>query len=373
MEKIINSEAVKNALATVGWSQKQLAGELGVSSQAVTNWLKGSDFPRPDKLLKLATKLSLRFEQLVTPTAKQPVVAFRKKGGTKTTEQHVLKAMAMGSLLKPLVAFLPANQALRTQISSPVTTYEVVQSAARAIREKVGIGMQAVLLYEHLIDQFRENDAIIVPVMWGDQKNHRNALHIFLPEENITFIYLNLDTHLEDFKFWMAHELAHVYSQELAGDDLGEDFADALAGALLFPQELAQGAYSSAVAARDVRGEISVLHRLAAEHKISLYSVYCEVRNFAKAKDLPLLKATERDIHAVRNNQRGPLVSETLFKPIPPAPGQYIAAALHVFKSPFFMALQRMLREGSTGAGYVQQVLDISMKDASAISAELMR
>ncbi len=373
MEKIINSEAVRQALATVGWSQKRLANELGVSSQAVTNWLHGTDFPRPDKLLKLATTLSLRFEQLVASTARKPVVAFRKKGGTKTTEQHVLKAMAMGALLKPLVAFLPTQQAFRTQISSPSTAYDVVQNAASAIRQKIGIGMQAVLLYEHLIDQFRENDAVIIPVMWGDQKNHRNALHIFLPEENITFIYLNLDTHLEDFKFWMAHELAHVYSQELAGDDVGEDFADSLAGALLFPHELAKGAYSSAMAARDARGEIAPLHRLATDHKISLYSVYCEVRNFARANNLPHLRTTEQDIHAVRNNQRWPLVSETLFKPIPPAPSQYIAAAQHVFKTPFFAALQRMLREGNTGAGYVQQVLDVSMKDASAISAELMR
>jgi len=32
---------------------------------------------------------------------------------------------------------------------------------------------------------------------------------------------LNLDTHLEDFKFWMAHELAHVFTPALAGKDEG--------------------------------------------------------------------------------------------------------------------------------------------------------
>lgn len=37
----------------------------------------------------------------------------------------------------------------------------------------------------------------------------------------------------------MTHELAHVYTPEIAGKDEGEDFADAFAGALLFPRELA--------------------------------------------------------------------------------------------------------------------------------------
>ena len=373
MEKVIKSDAVKQALATVGWTQKQLATELGVSSQAVTNWLKGVDFPRPSKLLQLATILNLAFEQLVASTAKQPVVAYRKKGSAKTTEQHMLKAMAMGALLKPLVQCLPTQRALRTQILSPSTSYDVVQNVAAAIREKVGIGSQAVLRYEHLIDEFQQNDAVIVPVMWGNKQQHGNALHIFLPEENVTFIYLNLDTHIEDFKFWMAHELAHVYTQDLAGKDEGEDFADALAGALLFPKDLAHAAYLEAARARTPAAEIGVLQKFAKEHQISLYSVFCEIANYARQEGMSHLRVKATDIHAVRNNQRGSLVSETLFRPMPPDAGAYVAASHNVFKTAFFGALQRMLRERKTGAGYVQQVLDISMRDAIALHAELTR
>lgn len=372
MEKIINGEAVKQSLTKIGWSQKRLAAELEVSSQAVTNWIKGVDFPRPNKLLKLATTLSLGFEQLVSTTAKQPVVAFRKRGGTKTTEQHLLKAMAMGALLKPLVHYLPPLRALRTQISAPSVSYEFIQGAAAAIREKIGIGAEAVLLYEHLIDEFQMNDAVIVPVMWGSKQQHGNALHIFLPEENVTFIYLNLDTYFEDFKFWMAHELAHVYTQDLAGKEEGENFADSLAGALLFPRELAEKAYVVANHAKTVSTRISALQRFATEHRISLYSVFCEVRHYAKESGLPQLQVADRDIHAVRNHLRGPMVSESLFKPAPPEAGRYIAAAHSIFKSSFFTALQKMLRERNTGAGYVQQVLDVSMKDATALCTELM-
>src|SRR5687768_8518990 len=88
MQRTLNAENVKRALQDKGWSQKDLAAAAGVSAQSVTNWLKGADFPRPDKLLKLATTLRLRHDQLVVPlperAADHPVVAFRRRAATKT-------------------------------------------------------------------------------------------------------------------------------------------------------------------------------------------------------------------------------------------------------------------------------------------------
>lgn len=57
----------------------------------------------------------------------------------------------------------------------------------------------------------------------------------FLPESDTTWVYLNLDTNVHDLKFWMAHELGHCLSPSLTGTEVAEDFADAFAGALLFP------------------------------------------------------------------------------------------------------------------------------------------
>lgn len=374
MHKVIHSDKVKQALQDRGWSQKDLAAELDVTAQAVTNWIKGADFPRPDKLLKLATTLKLNFADLVISPAKgQPVIAFRKKGGAKTTEAHILKAMAMGALLKPLVPFLPELRSLRVQIPSPTVQYDALQAVAAEVRTRIGLGAQAVLLYEHLIGEFESNGAVIVPVMWGEKQNHKNALHILLPQEQVTFIFLNLDTRLEDFKFWMAHELAHVYTPDLAGKDEGEDFADAFAGAVLFPKALAEVAYHQAIKQRHASGEIKELHHYAAAHSISLYSVFCEVNRFAKSLGLPQLRCKDGDIHATRNGLRGKLVSEILFAPAPPEPPAYMAAAHNVFRSAFFSALQRMTKSKGTGPGYVQQVMDIPMQDAIALHGELSR
>lgn len=372
MQKVINTDALRAALTEHGLTQQQLAKRIGVSSQAVTNWLKGKDFPRPPTLLKLATTLKLGFEQLVqVPGEGQPIIAFRKKGSAKTTAEHVTKAAGIGMLLKPLVRFLPETQALRTLITSPSTDYPKLEVAVAQTRARLGIGERAVLEYEHLISEFKNSGAVLVPVLWGAKQRHENALHIRLPQEDITFIFLNLDTRLEDFKFWMAHELAHVYTPDLAGKDDGEDFADAFAGALLFPRACAEGAYHEAYLSGSNDGAIHVLRTYADKHNISINTVYQQVKLFAKHSGLPAMPVEENTIHAVRNSNHGPLISEALFDPTPPEPGRYVAACEHAFQSVFFFALKRMIQECGTGPSYVQQVLDTSMQDAFALHEEL--
>jgi transcriptional regulator with XRE-family HTH domain len=374
MEKLLNSDAIQHALAERGITQKQLADAVGISSQAVTNWLKGKDFPRPASLLKLATTLSLTFEQLVkTSDSGRPVIAYRKKASAKTTAKHLAKAEGIGMLLKPLVAHLAELQALRTLITSPSTDYDKLQTIVSQTRSRLGIGEQAVLGYESLIGEFKNCGAVLVPVLWGAKGNHENALHIRLPQEDVTFIFLNLDTHLEDFKFWMAHELAHVLTPDLSGKDEGEDFADAFAGALLYPKACAEPAYHQAIRQTTTDKMVGVLMHEAQAHMISLNTVYQQVKQYAKAASLPPLLIEETAIHALRNSLRGPLVSEALFDPMPPSPQRYIAACENAFQTGFFHALKRLIVESGTGAGYIQQVLDTPLQDALALHEVLRR
>ncbi|HED13596.1 MAG TPA: helix-turn-helix domain-containing protein [Gammaproteobacteria bacterium] len=368
MGRFINKEALHSARAELGWTQSQLAKAVGVSSQSVTNWIKGKDFPRPATLLKLATTLKLGFDQLVTTLDEgQPVVAFRKKGGAKTTAAHISKAEGIGMLLKPLVPHLPELQALRTLITSPSTDYTNLQLSVSQTRTRLGLGEQAVLKYEHLIGEFNSCGAVLVPVLKGAKKSHENALHIRLPQEDVTFIFLNLDTRLEDFKFWMAHELAHVYTPGLAGTNEGEDFADAFAGALLFPKVCAKQAYHEAMKAANINGAIKVLQQHASEHMISLNTAYQQITFLTKSIGLPSLHIEEKTIHAVRNSNHGPLVSAALFDPMPPEPKRYMATCEHLFRSDFFNALKHMIHENGTGASYIQQILDTSLQDATAL------
>jgi transcriptional regulator with XRE-family HTH domain len=374
MEKLLNSGAIQNVLAERGITQKELASAVGTSSQAVTNWLKGKDFPRPASLLKLATTLGLTFDQLVqTSSAGRPVIAYRKKANAKTTDAHIAKAEGIGMLLKPLVAYLPELQALRTLVTSPSTDYDKLQLIVSQTRARLGIGEQAVLEYEHLIGEFRECGAVLVPVLWGSKGNHENALHIRLPQEDVTFIFLNLDTRLEDFKFWMAHELAHVLTPDLSGKIEGEDFADAFAGALLYPKACAGQTYRIVTQQPSYDRAIEVLLQQADAHMISLNTVFQQVQQYAKANKLTTLPIEDKSIHMLRNTLRGPLVSATLFDPMPPSPQRYIAACENTFQTGFFQALKRMIHSNGTGAPYIQQVLDTPLQDALALHEELQR
>lgn len=269
----------------------------------------------------------------------------------------------MAALLKPLVDYLPEKRALHMSLPSPLTAYLPLQDAVTQVRNKLGVGKQTVLGYEHLIKEFRDNDALLIPALWGEKKNHKNALHILLPDKSVTFVYLNLDTHLEDFKFWMAHELAHVYTHELAGTNEGEDFA----GALLFPQGCAEVAYAQATQAH---GEPAVMKSLIAHthaQTISLYTVFRQVQNFAQAKGLQALPLTDGQIHAVRSNQHTGLVSEALFQPMPPHAEGLIAITANLFHSDFFVALKTLLVERGTGPGYLQQILDMGLRDCRTL------
>ncbi len=372
MQKTMKTEALRKALADQGLTQKDLANKLGVSAQAITNWLKGKDFPRPATLLKLASTLHLTFEQMVqTDDVSRPVVAFRKKGSAKTTNAHINKAEEMGMLLKPLVPCLPEQQALRTLITTPSTDYDKLQAAVLQTRNRLGIGEQAILGYESLIGEFRNSGAVLVPVMWGAKQRHENAIHIRLPQEDVTFILLNLDTRLEDFKFWMAHELAHVYTPDLAGSEEGEDYADAFAGALLFPAPCAEACYKTVRKKTSNESVMRALLKCADKYLISLNTVYQQVKQYAKANGLPALVIDENNMHATRNSHTGPLISEALYDPVPPMPVVYIASCKNVFQSDFFHALRQMLQERETGPSYLQQILDMSIHDAKSLYEEL--
>jgi len=372
MQKNLQSDTIQRSLRENGLTQKELAASLGVSAQAVTNWLKGKDFPRPATLLKLAATLKLNFDEIVqNDNSGQPIVAFRKKGNAKTTQKHVTRAKEMGMLLKPLVPYLPEQQALRTQITTPSTDYEKLNVVVSQTRSRLGIGEQAVLSYEQLIGEFKNTGAILVPVMWGAKQRHENAIHIRLPEEDITFILINLDTHIEDFKFWMAHELAHVYTPDLAGSEEGEDYADAFAGALLFPQPCVEACYQEIRRKKSETGIINALFECAQKHLISINTVYQQIKQYAQAKQLPALAITENALHATRNSINGPLISEVLYDPMPPAPDVYIASCKNAFQSDFFDALRQMLKEQATESGYLQQILDMSIHDAKSLYEEL--
>lgn len=375
MEKRLNVNALRHGMDEAGLSPAGLAKSLEVSREAVSKWLGGESIPRPDKLLKLALLLGLTFDQLVSrlEEAQEPVVAFRKQGAHKTTTQHVDRAKEMGRLLRPLAPYLPFDELIRpATLKQPSLEYGYLQKVATKLREEIGVTQTDRLDFHHLIKKFRELQAVLIPVLWGKKDRHENALHIYLPDSLTTWVYLNLDSDVHDFKFWMAHELGHIHASSLRGDE-AEDFADAFAAALLFPQPLAMQAYHAVAAVGNKGKQMNRIKAIAETHVISPITVYFEINKYAANQGLRRIDFGNAIYGAAKNLSKVYYsVSESLFDGVKPEPARYMEVTEKQFDSPFFAALKRYLAENEKGAGYIQTVLDTSLLDAKALHAALI-
>jgi transcriptional regulator with XRE-family HTH domain len=376
MTNSLNTERLAQRAEELGLNQSGIAKKLEVTREAVSQWFKNEKFPRPDKLLKLARLLDLSFAELVIklPDPSEPVVAFRKKGAHKITPEYVEQAKDMGRILELLVPYLPFDDlAQPATLRKPVNEYEYVHRVARRVREEIGVQEGDEILFDKLIDFFGELHAVLIPVHWGHKDKHENALHINLPESLTTWIYLNLDCRLHDFKFWMAHELGHVHAPQLLGEE-GEDFAEAFAGALLIPQELAAREYDALSRMNNIGKRINRLKDTAERLVVSPVTVYYEINKYAEytgAARIDLDSGSE--IHKATSNfsKEFKPVSEILFGTKEPSASRYIASAKEAFNSPFFDALRKYLKSHRKSASFVQSILNIPFLDAQNVYEEL--
>lgn len=374
MKKRLNIQNANNAMEAAGLTQTAVAEQLSVSKEAVSQWLKEKSFPRPNKLLQFAKILKLGFSELVIneePNA--PVIAFRKKAGTKTKDHHVEKAQETGRFLRHLVPYLPFDTLEMPPIlKSPSCDYEYLCQVASKVRKEINLNETETVDFTHLIRRFSELQAVVVPVLWGTKNRHENAIHIHLPDSRTTWVYLNLDVNIHDFKFWMAHELGHCLSPSLSGNE-AEDFADDFAGALLFPKTLAEQAYQDINSKRIGATKINHVIEIANKQVISPITVLGQVNKYAKYMGLPEIKLTRSFFGAVTNfNKKFDNLSEALLGETKELDArEFIKKTESSFETPFFDLLRKYLKENNKGAGFVQVVTDMPLLDARSIHSEL--
>ena len=374
--KKLNVKKIIEKLETMGLSQSNLASDLNVSREAVSKWIKNEKFPRPEKLLKLANRLNLSFDEIVVrlPSEWEPVIAFRKKGRHKISGDYIGSAKYTGSLLEKLVPYLPFDNLSRPPtLIDPKLDYEYIHRITKEIRAAIGAIGTSEISFQSLISFFNQHHAVIIPVFWGNKDQHENALHIYLPKTMTTWIYLNLDSKIHDFKFWMAHELGHVKSPDLKGDD-AEDFADAFAGALLIDEATAKNEYIQMCRLRTIPKQINRLKEIAENLVVSPLTVYYEINKYARhinkaeidlERNNAIYKAT-----TVFNKQYN-TVSQSLFNNKKPAASEYLSCPKKVFQSPFFDALRSFLKENKKSAGFIQSILNLPLSDAHYLHDEL--
>jgi transcriptional regulator with XRE-family HTH domain len=374
VQKALNVPLIQETLSKLGLNQSRLAEHLNVSREAVSKWLGGESFPSPDKLLRLGMLLGLAFEKLVQqpPATAVPVVMFRKKMNRVTRDEHFDNARETGELLKRLVPYLP-NEKLTCPptLKEPTANYDYVQKAAAQLRVEMGLEKKQVIHFQDLIGKFNQLQAVIIPALWGERQYHGNALNIFLPDSKTTWVFLNLDSSIVDFKFWMAHELGHSLAPELT-DDAGEDFADSFAQALLYPEPQAARLRTELQGTRSISSRIARIMAEAKKHVISPYTIKRAIEQYEEARGLEKTNFGSGFMGAMTNFvKKCSKVSDILFKNSPPAPSDYAKVTSSAFGSPFFPALRGFCRNEQGSEHYIHRVLGVSLADAKALSGEL--
>ena len=372
----LNLQVLDDRRIRAGLSQADLARELGVSREAVSTWFSGEKFPQPAKLLRLGMALGLEFDDFVqvVPPTPVPVVRFRKKAARKTRPEDVKAAMDRAALLERLVAHLPARPDTRPPtLREPVLEYAYVQRVAAEMRSEMNIDACRKVEFKDLIGKFSQLSAVVIPVLWGAQKEHGNALHAYLPGSCTAWIFLNLDSNAIDFNFWMAHELGHSLAPSMEEDD-SEAFADAFAQAFLYPESAAREIRSELEARPTIGARINRIRDEAASRTISPWTVRKAVQLYEAEHDLPRVDlGLDRAFGgAVSNFGKGyRTMSEALFKDRAPSPAEFVAKCREFFHTPFFDALAAYCRAESGGEHFIHSLLGLPPSDAKALAGEL--
>lgn len=378
MIKSLNRPALEDALPRAGLNQSTVAKELGVSREAVRKWFSGISIPEPDKLLRLGMLLGLSFDELAITEVRSavPIVSFRRKSGRITRDAHLDAERERGELLKRLVPYLPDQSLSEAPVlKEPRCDYDYIQKAAAQIRSEMNLKLDVPIRYTDLISMFNRLHAVIVPVLWGEQHHHGNALNIHLPDSGITWIFLNLDSNLVDFKFWMAHELGHALVPKMVGDE-AEDFSDAFAQALLFPEELACNFRKELLRQASVGARVNAIKKKAKALLISPFTIRMGVENYEVARGLPVtdMGMSNSFMGATTNFcKEYETLTEVLFDSIPPEPEEYAAIGRKAFGSQFFDGLAAFCKAEGGAEHYVHEILDLPLSDAKALAEVLSK
>ncbi len=368
MLKKLNTKAITVRLDELGYSQSDLSRLLNVTRTSVSQWFNGETFPRPAKLLRLGQVLSLKFPELVIgDTSTEPVIAFRKVAHSVTKESHIKRAREMGFALEQLVPHLPYETVTKPfSLNNPTIDYKYIQTAVKIVRGRLGISQVRVEESE-LIRFFSESNTILIPLLLDSKNSHENALHIYLPYSATNWVYINLNTNVLDFKFWLVHELGHILTPGLSMS-LAEDFADNFAGAFLYPEDIASSFYNKVSSASSVRSQINKILDEAKRYQIAPYTILLQINAYARHNDMPVINAGKM-VFANQKNLFSELgtVSYRLFGKLKPQVSDFISVTSREFNTVFFDTLRLYIFNNPVSASYIRSVLNLSVADSLAL------
>jgi transcriptional regulator with XRE-family HTH domain len=373
---MLNVDLIKKRMRALGLTGPDLAKACEVSKQAVSDWLADGAVPRPKTLLLLAEKLEIEVDELLLEEEDElaePVVAYRMRNNRPPTTAAKEAGDEVARHLRQL-APLAGGETFFThrRIPEHLLTQDCVPQAAAAARALLKLNPVEAVTHKHLFELFDKIGAVLVPVFWGgDKDGHENAMSVYLPDSCTTWVLFNLGCRLDDFSYWLAHELGHSVSLHVLQGDAGEKFAERFAQELLFPKEVAHQALDEI---RKASKPMSVVNWFAGRYQVSVVAVVKAVDRVAKEAGEPVTGLDKPPFYAAwkRSASTKPSAAQELFGNDSPAPLEYVVRSEELFNTPVFRALAQLQRlEGRRNPAFVAATLNINIGEALMLSHAL--
>lgn len=372
---MLNVDLIKKRMRALGLTGPLLAQACEVSKQAVSDWLDGA-VPRPKTLLLLAETLQVEVEDLLVHEehdVPEPVVAYRMRNNRLPTAAAKEAGDEVARHLRQL-APLAGGETFFThrRIPEHMLSQDCVAQAAAAARTLLKLNPVEAVTHKHLFELFEKIGAVLVPVFWGgDKDGHENAMSVYLPDSCTTWVLFNLGCRLDDFSYWLAHELGHAVSLHVLQDDAGEKFAERFAQELLFPKDVARQALDEI---RKSSKPMTAVNWFAGRYQVSIVAVVKGADRVAKEASEPLTGLDKPPFYMAwkRSSSRVPTAAQELFGNDSPAPLEYVVRSEELFSTPVFRALGQLQRlEGRRNPAFVAATLNINIGEALLLSQAL--
>jgi transcriptional regulator with XRE-family HTH domain len=361
----------------LGLSQSQLADRCEVTREAASKWLAGESIPRPKKLKALAESLGLDIASISLGNGPlpQPVVAYRTKGRLDATDEATDAAHDLARHLRQLAPFVREKSLYADPVLKfPELDDAYIRKAALQARARIGLNAREPITREHLFALHHAFQSVLVPVFWsGDKDGHENALSVYLPESEMSWVVFNLNARNDDFNYWIAHELGHCYSLHVLRDGAAEKFAERFAQELLFPYDAALETLA------EIRASSAPLKH-AEEHAeardISVVTVIRQMDRVAESLGQPLTGLENDEFWKDWNANRASVKTAgyALFGSQSLSVKDYVEQCERKFRTPVFEALTKWQhQEGGRSPAFIAATLNIGLEDAIELSHFLMR
>ena len=167
--------------------------------------------------------------------------------------------------------------------------------------------------------------------------------------------------------------MGHALAPKMGGED-GEDFADAFAQALLFPEAEITKLRKRLAQFTDIGSKINTIKSQAKKLLISPLTIRMAIEAHETARGLEHIKiGTINNFMGATTNfsKNYKTLTDILFDVIPPCPAEYKLIGRMAFDSQFFEGLAGFCSAETGAEHFIHEVLGLSLPDSAALAEEL--